>query len=198
MNAPDKRPSLLRVFLRRIILTLSTLCLLASIALWIASVYAPKVIHWNRGPNLGQSISLIPHRILIVSLEFPPDPDAQTASKLRPRGIYAEDIDRRLYDSTFAWLSLGFQKSSGPYPHMIMLPTGAMLYLRLHLRVWVIPLWIFPPVFAIVPNFYFLAFLRRTRPPRDRLCTKCRYNLRAHKPGDKCPECGIPVQSLSA
>ena len=29
-------------------------------------------------------------------------------------------------------------------------------------------------------------------------CTKCNYNLRAHHPGDACPECGTPVPSRPA
>ena len=31
----------------------------------------------------------------------------------------------------------------------------------------------------------------------QRHCRKCNYDLRAHKPGDRCPECGTTVPDLS-
>jgi hypothetical protein len=31
---------------------------------------------------------------------------------------------------------------------------------------------------------------RRDYRMRHQLCVKCGYDLRAHKPGDRCPECG--------
>jgi hypothetical protein len=34
---------------------------------------------------------------------------------------------------------------------------------------------------------------RERRRVRRGLCTRCGYDLRAHRPGQKCPECGTPI-----
>jgi len=39
---------------------------------------------------------------------------------------------------------------------------------------------------------------RRSRIQKQGLCLTCCYDLRAHHPGDRCPECGIPVPAQSA
>jgi hypothetical protein len=62
--------------------------------------------------------------------------------------------------------------------------------------------WIVPGS-VLVSIFHFsLLFLDRRQERRRRqtkgLCPKCRYDLRAHRPGDKCPECGTPVQAPPA
>ncbi len=158
------------------------------------SVYWPKAIHWNRGPNLGQTLFLAPHRVVFASLEFPADPDAQAASRLRPPGVSFEDVNPRDYDGTFAWSSLGFQHSTGPYPQTLLFPAmGRMLFFTLNHHAWVIPLWIFPLIFAFIPNLYLLQILRRQFRQNQGLCPTCRYDLRAHNPGDNCPECGTLI-----
>ncbi len=37
------------------------------------------------------------------------------------------------------------------------------------------------------------AYLRYLHRAHNRLCLHCGYNLRAHHPGQKCPECGTPI-----
>ncbi len=53
-----------------------------------------------------------------------------------------------------------------------------------------IPLLALP--FAIAPILWIRRRVR-LRPQPDHLCAKCSYDLRAHHPGDKCPECGTPI-----
>ena len=48
-------------------------------------------------------------------------------------------------------------------------------------------------VFSILPLLAFRSIRRRRRVARVGLCAKCGYDLRAHGPGDKCPECGTLV-----
>jgi hypothetical protein len=38
-----------------------------------------------------------------------------------------------------------------------------------------------------------LLFLRRSRRPAPGFCSTCGYDLRAHHPGEKCPECGTVI-----
>jgi hypothetical protein len=64
-------------------------------------------------------------------------------------------------------------------------PRGS--YVRdITLRYW------FLLILTAIPPAWLL--LRRWRSePGTGLCAVCRYDLRAHKPGDKCPECGTMV-----
>ena len=48
-------------------------------------------------------------------------------------------------------------------------------------------------LFSILPLLAFRSIRRQRRLARVGHCSKCGYNLCAHKPGDKCPECGTPV-----
>jgi len=67
-------------------------------------------------------------------------------------------------------------------------PSGPIMYHRL-----AIPYWLLALVTAIHP----LLIIRHTRRYYHRLydglCPHCGYDLHAHKTGDKCPECGAPV-----
>jgi hypothetical protein len=58
-----------------------------------------------------------------------------------------------------------------------------------------IPMHWLVPILTILTSFYsFMLFMDRRQTRRKHqiktLCHKCRYDLRAHKPGDRCPECG--------
>ncbi len=54
------------------------------------------------------------------------------------------------------------------------------------------PDWIFALLFAAWPAAWLLR--RRNRHRSHGRCPVCGYDLRAHKPGDKCPECGTAKQ----
>lgn len=63
---------------------------------------------------------------------------------------------------------------------------------------WWAPSW---PLFVLLLaacGYYFARWLphfRKSRRVKAGLCPTCSYDLRAHKPGDKCPECGTGVES---
>jgi len=54
------------------------------------------------------------------------------------------------------------------------------------------PLW-FPAVLLILASYLAWRRCLRFRHPTFKLCHTCGYDLRAHHPGEKCPECGSPV-----
>jgi hypothetical protein len=63
-----------------------------------------------------------------------------------------------------------------------------------HFRQVVIRYWILPPLFLLGPALLVLARWRRRRQAwRAGLCQTCGYDLRAHAPGQNCPECGTRV-----
>jgi hypothetical protein len=60
-------------------------------------------------------------------------------------------------------------------------------------RGFMIPCWLVTLLTAILPLHWLIHTLRYRNDPSARLCLHCGYDLRAHPPGTKCPECGTPV-----
>ena len=50
--------------------------------------------------------------------------------------------------------------------------------------------------FAILPALAFRSLRRRRKAAQLGLCPKCRYDLRAHEPGARCPECGTSIEKV--
>jgi hypothetical protein len=55
-------------------------------------------------------------------------------------------------------------------------------------------------ILACIATLYLLIrFLRATHHPRhalrENLCPTCSYDLCAHTPGQRCPECGTPIRA---
>jgi hypothetical protein len=59
-------------------------------------------------------------------------------------------------------------------------------------KAFTLPYW--PPtlLFAAIPLWWFLHTRRRATPGH---CRQCNYDLRAHAPGQKCPECGTVIET---
>lgn len=86
---------------------------------------------------------------------------------------------------SFFWRSLGFRYSD--------VETGGQnLGDVMRIQLIGIPFWALLLILGIIPAWKFLQFLRKS-PQTPNCCPKCRYDLRAHRPGDKCPECGTMV-----
>lgn len=104
----------------------------------------------------------------------------------RPREWRDEVLhERRLYSRAdlHFWNSLGFVYDNTS-------SAGRMW----SIRVWHCPWWIITLV-AMVPLWKFPVRWIRSRRRLKGLCAKCNYDLRAHQPGDNCPECGALVES---
>jgi hypothetical protein len=65
-----------------------------------------------------------------------------------------------------------------------------------HYKSLTLPYWIPALLFTGLPAWWL--FLYRRRRPTPGLCPACRYDLRAHAPGQKCPECGTVIATPPA
>lgn len=57
-----------------------------------------------------------------------------------------------------------------------------------------LPYWFLTSIVAIVPLRAALKWCLRRRAILAGTCTTCGFDLRAHRPGDKCPECGTELR----
>jgi hypothetical protein len=55
-----------------------------------------------------------------------------------------------------------------------------------------IPYWPIGAISLIYPYVWYKRF-RKTQSNLGRFCENCNYDLRAHRPNQKCPECGTPI-----
>ena len=56
-----------------------------------------------------------------------------------------------------------------------------------------IPYWFSLIALGLFPLVTLINKRRKRTLVRKGLCRQCSYDLRAHAPGDKCPECGTPI-----
>ncbi|HVS69754.1 MAG TPA: hypothetical protein VHQ47_00695 [Phycisphaerae bacterium] len=61
---------------------------------------------------------------------------------------------------------------------------------------WTAPAWFMLTLFSILPALSLLARLRRNHARHQNRCPTCGYDLRAHTPGQRCPECGSQITSV--
>ena len=56
-----------------------------------------------------------------------------------------------------------------------------------------IPFWAVGAVYVLLVGGVCLRRRRRIKRAMRNICLKCGYDLRAHRPGQRCPECGTPI-----
>jgi hypothetical protein len=83
-------------------------------------------------------------------------------------------------DSIFGYLAVGQISTGHPSESTWMRATGL-----------IVPLW---PI-SLVAGFFCLRIAQRAwlSQKNPALCPTCRYDLRAHAPGQSCPECGTSI-----
>jgi hypothetical protein len=169
-----------RYFLRASAFLSLLLCVVAAI-LWPISHSHPKVFWTRERPvsgSPGETYQLQPSysggeiefwytRIL----RTPPFPGASSS----PRFDYS-----RIW--LFAGVEVGQKKMEDDTFHET--DTGMKM-----------PFWILVLMFSIFPICLGLRHIRRRMKPPSGLCPNCNYDLRAHKAGDNCPECGTQIES---
>lgn len=96
----------------------------------------------------------------------------------------------RFYSS---WFRSADWKSTDPFDSFPRPPTT---WEKGHTGLYALPLWLLTLPFlllASLPLLHFLPSRRRARRSAQGVCPTCAYDLRAHAPGSKCPECGTPI-----
>jgi hypothetical protein len=68
----------------------------------------------------------------------------------------------------------------------------------LFILVLIVPQWVPMILCTFAPFMLVRRKLRRRYRLKNLLCLNCGFDLRAHKPGDKCPSCGTPVPERPA
>lgn len=83
-----------------------------------------------------------------------------------------------------AWYKLSYLSGSGRGFPMALMQSSTTI---------AIPEWPILLVLAVLPGLWLIAFRRLRRSHTLGLCRKCNYDLRAHTPGQLCPECGLAI-----
>jgi hypothetical protein len=163
----------------RLFTLLSLLLFIATLVLWLRSYWREDVAKtggpWSMESSLG-SITICHNKDL-----FPAGPVwtsraiTPTWDAVRQRGLGFH------YQTVKAEIATHRMRDTGIEKH----------YWRLY-HTLAIPYWALTLLFAGLPALWLFQHRRR---PQPGLCPTCHYDLRAHTPGQKCPECGTRIQS---
>lgn len=150
---------------------------LAAAAIWIAHPHLPSC-HTSRPTGANYRLLWLPDHIRLARDTFHPPVPAASPAITNP-------------NIHFAFLGIGYHYEFNDFGG---LESGGWFYPRgSYSRSVTLPYWFLLLITALPPALWIVRLLRR-RPDLDsKLCPKCRYDLRTHNPGDKCPECGTPV-----
>jgi len=186
---------LFRKLLRRTFYTaaaLSTLLLLATLILWPTSSYRRvAVVHSTAGKTITAISGLSGRAVFATALPAAEDSELYLRMVDGPADTW----------SYFTWE----MARSGPLPTAYVRALGftwehTVIVANGPAKPWVvfdatnikIPFSYLALLFSILPMLAFRSLRRRRKLARAGLCKKCHYDLRAHAPGDNCPECGAP------
>ena len=171
----------------RIVSWLSLLLFLCITALLIRSLWATDVLRLQSGAmirGINSSNGVLSFGVLRNTSNVAGTAPAPVPF-LGPDGIAIFHLDRSDSPPTpFVWRTLGFNHRTSDG----WLIPGEMV----HSSEWAIPYWILVVLFALLPASRLRRYLKNyNRKPGH--CRACNYDLRAHHPGDKCPECGTLI-----
>ncbi len=185
-------------YLFHILSAVSLLLCVAMVVLWVRSYSSYDVYSRSRDrfrePQLtidtrgiltasGRLIFLRNHAELVISKE----------EEIRRFGTTAEDNvswgHRQQKASSFPIAQFGGDSSMRLAADSVGFPFTTVT----------IPFWLLTILLAVLPSMWAMTYSRRRikHNRRFRLCIKCGYDLRAHKPNEKCPECGTSVSATA-
>jgi hypothetical protein len=162
------------MFRKMVVPVLLALPLAASVALWMGHERLPDFITM-RTKNNYRLLWLPAHVMLVWDRSLAPVPVGTTIP------------DPNVHLSL---LGVGYHHQ---YYNHGGLDNGVTFYPRgSYTRYLTLPYWFLAAVATLPPAFWLWRRLRRSPVPPN-ACATCRYDLRAHQPGDRCPECGTVI-----
>ena len=181
---------------------LSMLLCLATAVMWVRSYWVVDAWMWQNSSIEGDCVTLHTFGFTPLAGVFLfYYSRAESTSSHEVEGIRTSPPDRfaLFHSQSFRVGPLGFQLTGFYYR------SGFSSGLTLHGNdpAWAplnkelsVPAWALLFCWALTPMASFRGFAKRLR-ARKRLasgrCAACGYDLRAHQPGDRCPECATPV-----
>ncbi len=171
------------------LLTALSCCFLVLVVVfWFRSITVGDSLTWHRSPRQIDALSL--NGVMQIGwgeIVSPfPSPEGWTGS-FWPfhRSVDRITADGSLWSGT--WLGFLYEQTHR------RTPTIAIDYIDVR-----IPYWFLAFVMIVLPVWKIAKYVRRRRKRDAGACLTCGYDLRAHRPGDKCPECGTPVPALQS
>ena len=184
-----------------IISALSLLLCAAVCVVWVRSYWCADSIKWSRWNYNGASINAqldertiqVGRGIVCLGHHFSHGSTSYHSGLLGqhgPRDSWIEwetnpAANSVVVGGTGFWNRRGFayvHNRSGNYSGTFSWWRGGMF-----------PLWAAFSMFLVFPATAGIASARRRRQKCRGLCTNCGYDLRAHRGGERCPECGGPI-----
>ncbi len=163
-----------------------------TVGLWIESYWVSDGLLWRSGEYGSISLNTYRGTVDIMRAESAPDNFWFTSDR------DAEGRCPRWARGNPKWRALGFAYYSDPDIHNPPLLSGILGTPSppgpppIPFVEFVVPIWPFVLMFAMFPLLRGWQWFSRRRVASG-LCVQCGYDLRAHKPGQKCPECGTVV-----
>jgi hypothetical protein len=165
--------------------------------LWIRSLYtADQFSYYDESHTFRRAVSL--RGVLALSIvQYPASNDADRVRSSLPNGWNHQEMDA--HSVKLLWKYMGFAYQRAPLPQLLLdMSEGKLLSFVVDERIAVVPYWFLVLCSGCYPLCVLIKFLRSHRRGRQNLCPTCNYDLRAHHPGDLCPECGAPVPAKNA
>jgi hypothetical protein len=140
----------------------------------------------STNPPVGEFLRLVLYGNSMPAIPSPTDPTV--------RNWYVYDTPHELRDFEYARGRLMAASAADIFGHRIPLapPPGSPAVVSLRAPFWALTL-AMALIPAVVASRRAVRGVREAQRARHGLCLQCGYNLRAHKPGDKCPECGMVI-----
>ena len=181
----------------RLILIATALLAILSICFLIRSARTQDGVFLNQSKLLDQN----PYRRMIrfqsqhcrllfdyFAELYPSDADLP---RVRPRFQFASGAANRLSDQNPPFNTLSYYLM--PHFHADTKWQQDIEEKTFEIRIE-LPWWLLAVLFGIAPMIWLFLWFRRRKRKRASGCANCGYDLRAHAVGDKCPECGTPVE----